>query len=215
MFSPARRHEKAAYSKIEALLSKCFDTTKCIDLSHYEQQNRFLEGTGVLCIDHINKTAYVGLSNRADAELVDEVCRVLNLAPVIFSTQSSDQKAVYHTNVMLSIGTEYVLLAADLICDEDERANVRQMLEASGKEVIELSEDQINEFAGNAIELTGSKERYLAMSQRGRDSLTSHQVSAIEEYAILLSVPLATIELSGGSMRCMIAGIHLPKRALL
>ncbi len=212
MFSPARRHEKAAYSEIEGFLSKAYDIDKCIDLSHYEQQSRFLEGTGVLCIDHINKTAYVGLSNRADAGLVEEVCGILKLTPIIFSTELPDQKAVYHTNVMLSIGTEFALLGADMMASVEQRNHIIHSLEASGKTVILLSNQQVAEFAANAIELTGTEGRYLAISQRGRDSLTSKQVSAIEAHASLLSVPLSTVELSGGSMRCMIAGIHLPER---
>lgn len=210
MFSPARRTEKAAYMKIEALLSSSFKVNQLIDLSHYEQESRFLEGTGVLCIDHINHLAYVGLSNRADADLIQEVCQLLDLTPVIFETESQTKQPVYHTNVMLSIGTEFALLAKEMIRTEAEASHVIQTLESSGKEVIVLTEAQINEFAGNAIELTGTKRRYLAMSQRGRDCLTLDQVSKVEQYASLVSVDLANVELSGGSMRCMIAGIHLP-----
>ena len=212
MFSPARRTEKAAYPKIEAQLSSIFKMNQLIDLSRYEQENRFLEGTGVLCIDHINHLAYVGLSNRADVELIQEACHLLSLTPVIFNTESELKQPVYHTNVILSVGTDFALLSADMISDKKERAHVIQTLERSGKEVIILKEGQINAFAGNAIELTGTKGRYLAMSQRGRNCLTEEQRIAIEKYATLLSVDLTTVELSGGSMRCMIAGIHWPKK---
>lgn len=212
MFSPARRTEKAAYSKIEALLSARFQINQQIDLSHYEQEGRFLEGTGVLCIDHINHLAYVGLSNRADTGLIHEACHLLGLTPVIFETNTEAKQSVYHTNVMLSIGTDFALLGADLIASEQVRNHIIHSLKASGKKLILLSNQQVAEFAGNAIELTGTKGRYLAMSQRGRNCLTEEQRIAIEKYATLLSVDLTTVELSGGSMRCMIAGIHWPKK---
>lgn len=212
MYSPSRRHEKEAYPRIEELLSNDFIITRTLDLSHYEREEQFLEGTGVLCLDHASRICYVGLSNRADAGLIREVCSALGFEPMIFNTADAEGTPVYHTNVLLSIGTEFALLGSGMMPDARQREGLIRRLEQSGKKVIELSNWQVNEFAGNAIELTGRDGRYLAVSQRGENSLTAQQKNLIQSSATLLSVPLPTVELSGGSMRCMIAGIHLAAR---
>ena len=211
MYSHSRRHERCMLPQIKEQLCEDFIINKTLDYSHHEQKALFLEGTGSICIDHESDTAYIGISNRAEVELAQEVCAALGLEPVLFNTADAKGNPVYHTNVMLCVGTGFALVGTEMIPDLTERKVLLQRLEQSGNTVIELSGKQIAEFAGNAIELTGNAGHYLAMSQRGADSLTISQKYKIERYAALLSVPLPTVELSGGSMRCMIAGIHLPR----
>jgi hypothetical protein len=211
MYSQARRHERCLLPQIKEQLCGDFVIKKTLDYSHFEQKAQFLEGTGSLCIDHDPDTAYIGISNRAEVGLVHEACAALGLEPVLFNTADAEGNPVYHTNVILCVGTRFALVGTEMIPDLAERKVLLQRLEQSGKTVIELSSKQIVEFAGNAIELTGKTGHYLAMSQRGADSLTTSQKLQIGSYATVLSVPLPTVELSGGSMRCMIAGIHLPR----
>ena len=133
----------------------------------------------------------------------------MGLKPVLFNTADDDGNPVYHTNVVLCIGTKFALIGIDMIPNQTERHNLLQHLEQAGKTIIHLSNKQIIEFAGNAIELTDKTDCYLAMSQRGVNSLKVSQRCRIENHATIVSTPLPTVELSGVSMRCMIVGIHL------
>ena len=211
MRAKQRRSERAIYPQIHRQLAENYTISALLNISDQEQQQRYLEGPGALCIDHLNNQAYVGLSNRTDRQLVEQTCNRLGLTPIIFNTEDNQGNAVYHTNLMLCINTEFALLGSDMIPDQHQRQTVINALKHTGREVITLSNWQVGEFAANAIELTAQdSQRYLLMSQRGRDSLSQTQLAKIAKFSQIVSVELPTIELSGASIGCMIAGIYLP-----
>ncbi|MGZ4984321.1 MAG: citrulline utilization hydrolase CtlX [Chthoniobacterales bacterium] len=210
MYSAARRRERR--SDVIDELRKHYRITEVIDYSSEEQSGRYLEGTGSLVLDHENKIAYASLSQRTHAEVSRRFCDDFSYRAVTFCSASADGRAIYHTNVMMCVGTKFALAGLEAIPDEGERTNVRRALESTGHDVIELSAHQIAEFAGNAIELHNDQEKLLVVSQRAQAALTDEQRRRIAKYARLLPLGLPTIELAGGSARCMIVTIHLPER---
>ena len=208
MYSEARRRERRA-DVIEEL-RKRYRLTEVIDYSRSEDEGRCLEGTGSLVLDHVNKLAYASLSHRTHPETLERFCADFGYEAVRFRSVSKDGRPIYHTNVMMCVGSEFALIGLEMIPDEAEREGVRDLLETTGKEVIELSPEQIAEFAGNAIELHNSKEKLLVLSARAHAALRKEQRAAIERWARLIPLSLSTIELAGGSARCMLATIHLP-----
>jgi hypothetical protein len=209
MYSPARRRERR--DDIIAALRRNYHVTEVVDYSDYETRECFLEGTGSLVLDHANRLAYVSLSKRSHPELVEKFCLDFDYEPVVFESASGDGRPIYHTNVMLCIGSTFALAGLETITDLNAQKRVRARLEATGKEVIELSPTQIENFAGNALELHG-KEKILVLSQRAAASLSADQRAIIEKEAALLPLALSTIEFAGGSARCMLAEIFLPLR---
>ncbi len=210
MYSAARRRERR--QDVIDELRKQYRVAEVIDYSACEEQGRCLEGTGSLVLDHVNKLAYASLSNRTDPEVLEKFCADFGYEAVKFRSVSSDGRPVYHTNVMMCVGSEFALIGAEMIPDEAERGGVQNLLEATGKKVIVLGAKQIAEFAGNAIELHNRDEKLLVLSVRAAAALTDEQRTTIEQYARLVPLSLPTIELAGGSARCMIATIHLPQR---
>jgi hypothetical protein len=159
----------------------------------------------------VNKLAYASISHRTHPEVLERFCGDFGYEAVKFRSASQDGRPVYHTNVVMCVGSEFALIGLGMIGDEGERDGVQNLLEATGKEVIELAPSQIAEFAGNAIELHNEREKLLVLSARAAAALTGPQRAAIARYARLLLLDLPTIELAGGSARCMIATIHLPQ----
>lgn len=210
MFSANRRSERR--SDIIQSLRAQFQINAIYDYSVLEDDGLFLEGTGSMVLDHINRVAYVARSFRSHDRAAELVCRDLGYEPVMFSTADVRGTPIYHTNVMMSVGTRFALVCLDAIDNEIERRAVEGRLAESGRTVVSLSLDQVDEFAGNAIELTGDAGPYLALSTRACESLTKDQRRTIMDFAYLLPIPVPTIELAGGSVRCMIAGVHLPRR---
>ena len=209
MYSPTRRNERRRDVIDE--LGKIYRITALVDYSSYEQRGLHLEGTGSLVLDYVNRIAYVSLSKRSDRVLVERFCKDFNFEPVLFESLGDDGRPIYHTNVMMCIGSAFALMGLDMIADPGQREAVRRRLESSGKKVIELKRDQIANFAGNALELQNDSEKLLVLSSRAAEVLTSEQRKEIEQHARLLPLALPTIELAGGSARCMLAAIHLPK----
>ena len=183
-----------------------------IDYSGLETDNLALEGTGAMVLDHMGRIAYTVQSNRADPVILERFCTHFNYEPIAFEAKDAQGRDVYHTNVLMGIGTNYALICLDMIVDAERRRTVAKRLEESGCEVIDLTHEQVGEFAGNAIELTGHNRR-LALSARALKSLRRDQLSIIEKSAEPLPLSVPTIETAGGSVRCMIAGIHLTRRA--
>lgn len=210
MHSPARRRERRA--EVIDELRKHYRVTEVIDYSAAENEGRSLEGTGSLVLDYENKIAYASISQRTDPGLVRQFCADFGFEPVTFRSFGAKGQPVYHTNVIMCVATEFALIALEMIPDEAERIGVQNLLESTGKEVIELSARQIDEFAGNALELRNARERLLVLSARAAAALTEKQHATIERSARLLPLALPTIELAGGSARCMLAAIHLPAR---
>jgi hypothetical protein len=208
MYSPARRHERRRDVIDE--LGKLYRIRALVDYTSFEQRGLYLEGTGSLVLDYVNRIAYVSLSKRADHELVQRFCADFDFEPMTFESVDDDGRPIYHTNVVLCVGSEFALAGLELIPDPRQRERIRGRLEASGKKVIALDRDQIANFAGNALELHNASGKLLVLSTRAVDVLTTEQRNEIERYARLLPLAIPTIELAGGSARCMMATIHLP-----
>ena len=211
MYSALRREERR--HDIVGELSKHYRVTEVIDYSVFEKKGCWLEGTGSLVLDHLNKIAYVSLSNRSNPEVIHRFAEDFSYEPVTFTSIASDGQPIYHTNVMMCIGTAFALVGLDMILNKAERQQVRARLERSGKEIVELSPHQIENFAGNAIELHDIHgEKLLVLSKRAARVLTEEQIARLTRYVRLVPLELPTIELGGGSARCMIATIHLEPR---
>lgn len=210
MYSPSRRRERRA-DVIEMLKSE-YRVQDVIDYSGLEPDGLFLEGTGAMVFDHLARVAYTARSNRADPVLLERFSTHFNFEPMLFDTADEAGRPIYHTNVLMCVATEFAMVGFDMIPDARRASDIRARLQESEREVIALSARQIADFAGNAIELSGRDGRILALSQRACDSLTGAQKSAIERSARLLPLSVPTVEMAGGSVRCMIAGIHLSPR---
>ena len=216
MFAENRRVERRE-DILEILEEKGFKIDTINDYTEAEEDGFFLEGTGSLLLDRKNQKAYCALSPRADEELFIEFCEDYDLAPVIFEafqTVNGERKLIYHTNVIMCLGETFAVICADCIDDKKERKMVLDNLKEDQKEVILITEEQVNNFAGNMLEVKGADDkRYLVMSTSAHQSLTPKQIKQLEKHAEILSSSLDTIEAcGGGSSRCMMAEIFLPKK---
>lgn len=211
MFAVNRRSERRA--DVVQLLQDRYRVEQVVDFSDMERDGLFLESTGAMVLDHQERVAYVSRSHRAHPRALARFCATFGYEAVLFDTADAEGRAVYHTNVLMSVGSAVALVGLGMISAPVDRARVTDRLAAAGRDVIELSEHQIREFAGNAIELTGRDGPVLALSARAAASLTPAQRRRIEATTRLLPVAVPTVELAGGSVRCMIAGVHLPPRA--
>ena len=214
MFAENRRHERRE-DVLDILEDKGFVINEIMDYTSAEEDGYFLEGTGSIVLDRENDKAYCALSPRADEELFIEFCEDFEYTPVIFEayqTVNGERKLIYHTNVMMCIGETFAVICADCIDDKKERKMVLDSLRGDEKEVILITEEQVNNFAGNMLEVKGTDDRrYLVMSKSAYQSLTKKQIAQIEEHVTILSLNLDTIEAcGGGSARCMMAEIFLP-----
>ncbi|MEX0364555.1 MAG: citrulline utilization hydrolase CtlX [Ruegeria sp.] len=210
MFVPSRRRERRP--DVIEMLKQDYRVQDVIDYSGLEQDDLALEGTGAMVLDHVGRIAYTVKSHRADPVLLERFCTHFNYEPIAFEARDAQGRDVYHTNVLMGIGTQYAMICLDMITEPERRETVRTRLEETGRTVIDLSHDQIAEFAGNAIELTGRDGLVLALSARALAALTPEQIAIIEASATPLPLSVPTIETAGGSVRCMIAGIHLARR---
>lgn len=211
MYSALRRRERR--QDIVEELRKHYRVSEVIDYSAFEDEGCCLEGTGSLVLDHLNKIAYVSLSQRSNPNVIQRFADDFSYEPVTFTSVGSNGQPIYHTNVMMCIGTSFAMVGLDVIPNEAERQEVRARLEKTGKEIIELSARQIANFAGNAIELHNEGgEKLLVLSSRAGRTLTEEQRERLTCYVRLVPLELPTIELGGGSARCMIATIHLSPR---
>ncbi|KVD84959.1 citrulline utilization hydrolase CtlX [Burkholderia ubonensis] len=210
MTCPNRRRERRA-DVIEMLKTE-YRVQDVIDYSGLEYDDVFLEGTGAMVLDHVARIAYTARSRRADPVALERFCTHFNFEPICFDTADADGRPIYHTNVMMSVATEFALIGLDLISDPNRRDEIRRRLAETGRAVVALEPSQIANFAGNALELSGRDARVLALSRRAFDCLTPRQRRLIERSAQLLPLDVPTIELAGGSVRCMLAGIHLARR---
>ncbi|AOJ72787.1 MULTISPECIES: citrulline utilization hydrolase CtlX [Burkholderia] len=205
-----RRRERRA--DVIEMLKREYRVQDVIDFSGLEHDDVFLEGTGAMVLDHVARVAYTARSRRADPVALERFCTHFNFEPMCFDTADADGRPVYHTNVMMSIATEFALVGLDLISDPNRRDEVRRRIAETGRTVIALENEQIAEFAGNALELSARDARVLALSRRALDCLTPRQRGLIERSARLLPLDVPTIETAGGSVRCMLAGVHLARR---
>lgn len=211
MYAPNRRGERRA--DVIEMLKREYRVQEVIDYSGLELDGLFLEGTGAMVLDHVSRIAYAVRSHRCDPVLVERFCTVFGYEPVVFDAVDRDGVPIYHTNVMMCIGTDIALIGLDGIVGDARRAEVAQRIRDTGRTVVDLSEQQVASFAGNAIELRDADgERILVLSETARRSLTDEQLATLSASCRVLAIDVAPIELAGGSVRCMIAGIHLDPR---
>ncbi len=210
MAAANRRIEKR--TEILESFKEKFLINKIVDLSHYEEEGKFLEGTGSVIFDHSNKYAYACLSPRTDKEIFEEVCAMLGYKPVCFTSTDINNQEIYHTNVMMCVSDQFSVICLESIKDEDEQLLVIQSLEETGHEIIDITDEQMRNFAGNMLSVNSlDGQEYLVMSQSAHNILTEDQKEAIESYCIMLPVSIDTIEtVGGGSARCMISELFLP-----
>ena len=209
MYSELRRRERR-HDIIEEL-RKTYKITDVIDYSSFEEQGSCLEGTGSLVLDRVNRVAYVSLSNRSNLKVIQRFADDFGYESVTFTSVGLDGQPIYHTNVMMCVGSEFAIVGLAMIPNKPERKQVRARLEASGKKIVELASEQVANFAGNAIELHDSAgAKLLVLSTRALRTLDREQRTVLTHHARLVPLELPTIELGGGSARCMIATIHLP-----
>jgi len=194
-------------------LRKEFHTDKIVDLSHHENEGRFLEGTGSIVFDHANKTAYACSSSRTDPELFAELSQTLAYRPISFHAVDPNGKAIYHTNVMMCIAPGFAVVCLESITDGKERTQVVKALSAGGLEIVDISFEQMSRFAGNMLAVSGKGEKiFLVLTTNALDSFRPEQIAVLEKYAELLPVAIPTIEkYGGGGVRCMMAEVFLPK----
>jgi hypothetical protein len=212
MMAENRRAERR--SDIIEQLKRDFSISRVIDLSAEEAGGRCLEGTGSVVFDHTGKTAYACRSPRTDDALVEHLCGLLNYQPVIFSAVDENSIPVYHTNVMMCVGEKFAVVCLDAIAAEKDQDLLLDGFAAAGKKVVAISFAQMRAFAGNMIEvLTKDRAPVVLLSETAFQSLLPGQVNAISQFAEMLPLQVPTIEKTGGgSVRCMVAGIYLPKR---
>jgi hypothetical protein len=195
-------------------LEKRFFIENVIDFTNYEATGKFLEGTGSMVLDRVNKMAYACLSPRTNPDVLNDFAEKLGYRIVSFHATDSQGKKIYHTNVVMSVGDSFAVVCLECIRDEKERFHVRNTLERSGKEVIAITMKQLNHFAGNMLQVINQRgERLLVMSSQAYESLSLVQIRTLEKYARLVEFGLDTIETNGGgSARCMMAEVFLPLR---
>ena len=210
-----RRWERR--NDILEMLQNDFKVKEIVDLSAPENDGKFLEGTGSMIFDHENKIAYGSVSLRLDEQLFREFCEKFGFEPVVFhsyQTANNERLPIYHTNVMMCVADQFVVICLDCIDDETERVKVVNAIVNSGKEIIEISENQMQQFAGNMLQVENYEgKKFLVMSQSAYQSLTPEQISNIEKYSEIIYSDLETIETNGGgSARCMLAEVFLEKK---
>ena len=212
MFAVNRRLERKPHV-LKAIQEK-FNVANTIDLSGYEDKGIFLEGTGSMVLDRTHKIAYACLSPRTDQDILNDWCGKAGFRPVPFISVDSKNDPIYHTNVMMCVADNYAVICLDSIADEEERELVTAALTETGKEIIEIGFEQMNQFAGNMLQVhNASGQRYLVMSTQAYHSLTPAQIAMIQKHNPILHSDITTIETNGGgSARCMMAEVFLELR---
>ena len=192
-----------------------FEINYIKDFTEFEDHDKYLEGTGSMVLDRENKICYAAISVRTDEQAVLQWCDVFNYTPVCFTSNqdvNGERREIYHTNVMMCVADKYAIICLETIDDKDERKWIKSTLEETGKEIIEITEEQKNRFAANMLQLMGDK-KYLVMSKSAHEILTEDQIERIEKHNPIISSSLDTIEsCGGGSARCMMAEVFLPKQ---
>ncbi len=212
MFAKTRRHERR--EDIVEQLTEKYNYERRITFDFYEEEKEpvFLEGTGSLILDRVNKICYACVSPRTHVFLIEKFCLLLGYSKEVFFARDAAGEEIYHTNVMMAMGKDFVVICLDSITDEDERRSVVKRLESTGKKIFDITMDQMNSFAGNMLQVASKEgEPNLILSQAAYDSLEAEQKKELHSLSKLLVIPIPTIEkYGGGSVRCMIAEVFYP-----
>ena len=214
MYAVNRRAERKQH--VLDTISEKFSISRKIDLSGYEKENIFLEGTGSMVLDRDNKIAYACISPRTNEKVLNDFCNQLGYSAILFHATDVNDRDIYHTNVMMCVADKYLVICMDSIRDKEEKTKVIDAIRKTGKEIITITPDQMNHFAGNMLQIENKKEeKLLVMSTQAFDSLTIDQKQKLASFNTIIHSPLTTIETNGGgSARCMMAEVHLPVRSL-
>ena len=212
MFAENRRAERK--NNVLETIKQKFTVAKTIDLTAFEAEDKFLEGTGSMVLDRENRIAYSCISPRTNEILLNEFCKKADFLPCLFHAVDINARDIYHTNVMMCVGDKYVVICMESIKDGGEKKMVADTILNSGKEIIEISLDQTNRFAGNMLQVINNKgEKFLIMSTQAYQSLTAEQTDKLKSFNTIIHSSLNTIETNGGgSARCMMAEVFLPLR---
>lgn len=207
MFAPSRRQERKAHV-LEEIKSR-FCISDIVDLSNNEKENLFLEGTGSMVLDRENKIAYASLSPRTNERILNEFCSLTGYTAITFTSSDNTGIAIYHTNVMMSVGNTFSVVCLESIRDELEREKLIASLQRTNKVIVEITHNQLNSFAGNMLQVKNTDAEFLlVMSTQAFHSLTARQLEALQEHNRIIHSPLNTIEtVGGGSARCMMAEV--------
>lgn len=211
MFAPTRRRERRE-EVIAEILQRGFSSNQRIHLENEEANDRFLEGTGSIIFDHPNRLAYACLSPRTDADLLENLCQKIGYRKVVFHAQDANGQDIYHTNVMMALGETFVVICLDSVRDPQERRALEEKFAATNKEIVDITLEQMNAFAGNMLQVRNTTgDTILVMSEQAYRSLSPSQIKTLEAHTRLLHSPIETIETyGGGSARCMMAEVFLP-----
>ena len=211
MYAPNRRLERRRDIATQ-LEAGGYKVTRILDLSPHELEGRYLEGTGSIVFDHIERCAYANISPRTHPEVLKELCEAIGYSRITFRAVDAGGKDIYHTNVMMSIGDGFAVVCGESIPDPIERRLVLESLEASGREIVNISFAQLGHFAGNVLQVRSGGGAVIAMSTAACLAFSSAQRAVLEKYGHIVESPIPMIEgIEGGSARCMLAGIHLPR----
>ena len=213
MFAENRRIERRE-SIIEEV-AKYYEVSRRYSFEHYEDDGVFLEGTGSMLFDRVNNLVYASISDRTDVTLIDKFCVLMGSTRAVFHSYDKTGELIYHTNVMMALGKDFVVICMESIKDEEEKTMLLQLFEKTGKDIIEINQDQVENFAGNMLQVlsTDGESSYLVMSSSAYECLTSEQIEKLSTFTNLLPVAIPTIEhYGGGSVRCMMAEVFLPKK---
>jgi hypothetical protein len=213
MLAPSRRPERRR-DIIEKLQTGGFRVSRVLDLTHHENQGRFLEGTGSVVFDHSDHIAYANISPRTESSVLNELCNALGYMPVKFHAIYENGDPIFHTDMVMSLGDRFAIFCSESIADPAERKRVLESLKVSGREIISIDRKQVGQFTGNVLQLqTRDDRKVLAISTAACLSLRSDQRDAIQKFAQLVESPLPVFEGIGrGSARCMMADVHLPRK---
>lgn len=214
MFAPLRRKERT--DKVLDQLEHDFWIVDHIHMEDSETDEIYLEGTGSMVLDRFNRIAFACLSPRTDKTLFEDWCKIAGYTPVSFTSIDQNGQLVYHTNVMMAVGETFVIICMDSVVDEEEKEELMEIFQKTNKEVIEISLQQMNSFAGNMLQVqAASGQTFLVISKTAFNSLTKEQINRIEQHTNILTPDIETIETyGGGSVRCMMAEIFLPEKSL-
>ncbi|HMH35194.1 MAG TPA: arginine deiminase-related protein [Puia sp.] len=212
MYAVNRRKERKP-DTLKRIAEK-FQVSKTIDFSYFENKDLFLEGTGSMVLDRENKIAYACLSPRTNKKVLELFCEQLGFRPVVFDAEDTAGRSIYHSNVMMCVADKFIVICLDSISKREEKQHVVTTIRNSGKEIIEISMEQMNHFAGNMLQVHNTKgEKILVMSTQAYESLTPKQVKKLETFNKIIHSSLNTIETNGGgSARCMMAEVYLKEK---
>jgi hypothetical protein len=213
LMAPNRRAERREEILEHVVRAGAFHVSRMVDLTHRETEEKYLEGTGSLVLDRTHRVAYACSSPRTDLDVLGEFAQQLDYELMTFDAHDAEGRAIYHTNVLMAIGSSFAVLCGESIVSPAQRAGVFSRLDATGHKIVEIHPSQMNNFAGNVLELVTPRGPIIALSTTALGSLSVPQRRSLESHATLVTTPIPTIErCGGGGVRCMLAEIHLPKR---